>query len=56
MADTFGLMKTRNEWMQAVENGETNLTHSEWYKKKQLDEQAKSKQEEQPSLASLAME
>jgi len=55
MADTFGLMKTRKEWMQAVENGDTSLTHAEWYKKKKLEEQVKGQQKPQPTLAALAI-
>lgn len=55
MADTMGLMKTRGEWTSAVENGETTLTHAEWYKKKQLEAQAKANQEQRPTLAALSL-
>lgn len=55
MADTFGLMKTRAEWSEAVANGDTNLTHSEWYKQKKLKSQVTGKPEERETLASLAI-
>jgi len=34
MADTVGLLKTRGEWINAVESGETTLTHKDWYDQK----------------------
>jgi len=56
MADTYGLMKTRKEWTEAVAAGDTSLTHAEWYKKKRLEEQAKARQQNgKPSLASLSV-
>lgn len=56
MADTIGLMKTRGEWMAAVENGETNLTHAEWYKQKKLKSQVAGEEDKKPeSLAELSI-
>lgn len=34
MADTVGLLKTRDEWTSAQINGETKLSHKEWYEQK----------------------
>ena len=56
MADTYGLMKTRKEWTEAVANGETALTHEEWYKKKMLENQvAKPQPDVKPTLAKLSI-
>lgn len=55
MADTYGLAKTRGEWSEAVANGETNLTHAEWYKKKKLDEQITGEKDKPQNLAELAI-
>lgn len=54
--DTYGLMKTRGEWTNAVESGETSLTHAEWYKQKKLKQQVTGQEDKQPeTLASLAI-
>lgn len=57
MADTYGLMKTRGEWTNAIENGETTLTHAEWYEKKMAEENAKKQAQQQPkpTLASISL-
>lgn len=42
MADTAGLLKTRGEWTDAVTNGETTLSHKDWYEQKYGGKSAKS--------------
>lgn len=55
MADTIGLLKTRGEWTDAVANGETTLTHAEWYKQKKLKAQVTGQEDKPETLASLAI-
>ena len=34
MADTSGLLRTRGEYMKAVEEGETSKSHRDWYEER----------------------
>lgn len=52
MADTFGLMKTRNQYNEAVASGDTQKSHKDWYEE-QMKAKKKKAQTEKPTLSSL---
>lgn len=53
MADTYGLMKTRKEYNEALVSGDTQLSHKDWYEERMKQEEMKKRKEEKPTLASL---